>query len=218
MPPLQLIALALASMSGLVALRILRVNLGRTPLPEERGRRLFLLAFVTVPPILLGAATAPAGPGSALRGLLSLPVYVALLAVLVTMMWLAAQVVARVAHRKWGRLIRLALIGGAVAPNETETNPPVTAPLADGVAGVQRANAEFPRGPEFPAQVARAGFRHDWETLDEATRRLEDAIASDLRSGLSVASAARSTVADARSRLETLRGLAVDGGQLWAAT
>jgi len=214
MPPLQLIALALASMSGLVALRIFRVNDGRTPLPEERGRRLFLLGFVVIPPLVLGAAT---GVGSPLRGLLSVPAYVAILAVLVTLMWLAAQLVPRVAHRRSGRLIRLALVGGAIAQNEWEANPPVTAPLADGVVGVQRANAAFPRGPAFPEQVTRPGFREDWETLDDATRRLEDGIASDVRLGLSVASSVRSVAADARSRLETLRGLSVDGGQLAVA-
>ena len=56
MPVLQLLVLAVLSMVGLAALRLVRVHLGRTPLPDGRGRRLFLIAFVIVPPLVLGVA------------------------------------------------------------------------------------------------------------------------------------------------------------------
>jgi hypothetical protein len=74
----------------------------------------------------------------------------------------------------------------------------------------------FPRGAAFPAQIARAGFRDDWDVLDGATRTLEGRIAADHRLGLAVGSGATATARDARSRLDTLRRLAGDQGQAWA--
>jgi hypothetical protein len=53
--------------------------------------------------------------------------------------------------------------------------------------------------------------------LDGATRSLEGRIADDHRLGLAVARATTATASDARSRLDTLRRLAVDQGQAWAA-
>ena len=92
----------------------------------------------------------------------------------------------------------------------------MTANLAASVTAVNAANAVFPRGPQFAAQIDRAGFRDDWEALDGATRTLEAQVADDRRLGLGVADAANATVWDARTRLETLRQLAMAQGQTWA--
>jgi hypothetical protein len=108
------------------------------------------------------------------------------------------------------------LTGGEADPYDVPFDPPITAKLAESVGLVDRANAAFPRGVGFPTQIDRSGFRGDWEALDGATRSLEDRIAADFRLGLAVASGARVTAADARSRLDTLRRLAVEQGQAWA--
>ncbi len=78
---------------------------------------------------------------------------------------------------------------------------------------VDRRNATFPRGVEFPAEVDRVGFRSDWDALDAATRALEGRMAEDRRLGLGVASAAMATALDARSRLDTLSRLATGRGR-----
>jgi soluble lytic murein transglycosylase-like protein len=93
---------------------------------------------------------------------------------------------------------------------------PLTAPLAESQSFVDVANAVFPRGPKFPAQVDRPDFRAAWDALDAATRTLEGRIADDEGRGLGVASSATASAEDARGRLETLRTLASDGGQAWA--
>jgi hypothetical protein len=85
----------------------------------------------------------------------------------------------------------------------------VTAKLAQGMALVDRTNAVFPRGLEFPGQVDRADFHSAWDALDAATGTLEGTIAADRRLGLGVAQAAAATALDARSRLETLRRIAL---------
>ena len=74
----------------------------------------------------------------------------------------------------------------------------------------------FPRGHDFPLQIERSGFRFAWDALDAATGKLEARIADDHRIGLAVASSAVATAVDARSRLDTLRRLAGDGGPAWA--
>ena len=204
MPMPQLIVLGIVAMAGLATLRVVRFRRGRTPLPDGRGRRLFLLAFVVVPPIALG-------------GIGALPMYVAIIAVLAILMWMAALLVGRVATGRSGRLVQVALGGPEGDPYRVRADPAVTAQLAESVRVVDRANSAFPRGPAFPAQVSRAGFRDDWDVLDGATRSLEGRIADDHRLGLAVASAATATAGDARSRLDTLRRLAVDQGQAWAA-
>jgi hypothetical protein len=89
--------------------------------------------------------------------------------------------------------------------------------LVESVALVGRANVAFPRGPEFAAQIDRVGFRVDWDALDAATATLEVQIADDRRSGVGVASSATAMAQDARSRLDTLRRLAGDHGQVWAS-
>jgi hypothetical protein len=217
MPPLQLIALAVVAMVGLAILRLVRVRLGRTPLPEV-GRRIFLLAFVVVPPIALGVLTTPAGAAGQLPWLAYLPIYVAIVAAFALVMWMVALIVGQLTHGRWGNLIRLALSGSADDPDDVRIDPRVTTRLAESIVGVGKANKVFPRGREFPSQIARAGFRDDWDLLDRATETLESRIADDIGHGLAVASAATATAKDARSRLDTLRGLSVDTGAAWAAS
>jgi hypothetical protein len=216
MPLLELTVLAVVAMTSLAALRLARVHVGRSPLPEARGRRLFLLAFVVVPPIALGALT-PAGAASQLRGVTSLPVYVSIVAALVVLMAIAALIVGQLTHGPSGRLARLALVGSEGDPDDFWSDPPLTAKLAESVGIVDMANAAFPRGVTFAGQIGRAGFRVDWDALDGATRALEGRIADDDRLGRAVASAATAVAKDARSRLDTLRTIAVDHGQAWAA-
>ncbi len=156
---LQLFVLAIVAMAGLATLRLIRVHLGRTPLPEERGRRLFLLAFVLVPPILLGALIQPGTLVGPISGFAFLPIYALFLGVVVVVMFLAAQAIELVTNRRWGQLVRLALVGSEGDPGALWVDPPVTAKLAAGVEAVDRANIAFPRGREFPLQIDRPGFR-----------------------------------------------------------
>jgi hypothetical protein len=203
MSPLQLFIIAAVAMVGLAMLRLVRVHFGRTPLPEVRGIRFVVLAVLIALPIALGAAA-------------SLPLYLVILAGLIVLMWLAAVLVQLVARGRIRHLLLLALIGSEGDPEDAQFDPPVTARLAEGVALVDRANAVFPRGHDFPLQVARSGFRFAWDALDAATATLVRRIADDHRVGLAVASSAAATAVDARSRLSTLRRLAVDGGEAWA--
>ena len=199
----QILILAIIAMAGLAALRLVRVlRFGRTPLPDGRGRTLFLLAFVLVPPLALG-------------GLGLVPVYVGVIAALVILMWVAAVVIDRLTASRTGQLVRLALVGSEGDPIDSGLTP-VTARLSESIGLVARANAVFPRGLEFPKQIDRSGFRDDWNRLDDATRTLESQIADDHRLGLGVSSSATILAEDARSRLETLRRFAGDRGQAWA--
>jgi len=209
---LQLAILAVVAMVGLVALRLVRIHLGRTPLPEGRGRRLFLLGFLIVPPLVLGALTTDGVATAPLRAAGNLPAYVAITAGLVILMSMVAMFLGQVTHGRSGRIVRLGLVGNAGDPHDMPSNPPMTAPLAESIAIVDQANGVFPRGPEFVAQIARSGFRDDWEALDRATRTLEGQIAEDRRLGLGVAEAATVTAWDARTRLDTLLGLAAAAG------
>lgn len=202
--PLQLIVLGIVAMAGLATLRVVRVRRGLTPLPDGRGRRLFQIAFVVVPPI-------------AVAGIGALPMYIVIIAALVILMWIASLIIGLVANSRTSRLLRLALAGREENLDDVRVDPKVTAGLAESVRVVDRANSVFPRGPAFPVQISRAGFRDDWDVLDGATRTLEGRIADDHRLGLAVASAATATASDARSRLDTLRRLAGDQGQAWAA-
>jgi len=218
MPPLQLVVLALSAMVALATLRLARVHLGRTPLPEGRGRRIFFLAFVVVPPIALAALTQPASPLGLLRGISSVPIYAVLVATLVILMAIAALVIGQVAYGPTARLVRLALTGSQDDLRDHRPDPPMTARLAEEVLIVGQANSAFPRGPDFPAQVDREGFRADWDALDGATSKLEGHIADDNLIDLGVASKAQATAADARSRLDMLRRIADEQGQTWAAS
>lgn len=110
----------------------------------------------------------------------------------------------------------LALSASEGDADDVAYDPPVTAALAASVAGVDRANAVFPRGIEFPRQIERQGFRYAWDKLDAATTTLEGRIADDRRLGIPVAAVARAVAADARSRLNALHQRAVDRGQIWA--
>ena len=203
MPMSQLILLGIVAMAGLATLRVVRFRRGLTPLPDIRGKRLLLLAFVVVPPVVFG-------------GLGALPMYVAIIAGLAIAMWIAAQVVGSVTNGRAGRLLQVALAGHEEDKYAVRADAAVTADLAESVRIVDRANAAFPRGAEFPAQVSRAGFQDDWDRLDGATRSLEDRIAVDRKRGLAVYSGATRVADDARSRLDTLRRLAGDQGQAWA--
>ena len=203
MPMSQLVLLGIVAMAGLATLRVVRFRRGLTPLPDIRGKRLLLLAFVVVPPVVVG-------------GIGALPMYVAIIAVLAIAMWIAAQVVGMVAHGRTARLIQVALAGREEDKYAVRADAAVTAELAESVRIVDRANAAFPRGAAFPTQVSRAGFQDDWDRLDGATRSLEDRIAVDRTLGLAVSSGATRAADDARSRLDTLRRLAGDQGQAWA--
>jgi hypothetical protein len=203
MPLPQLIVLGIVAMAGLATLRVVRVHRGRTPLPDGRGRRLFLFGFVVLPPLALG-------------GIGAVPMYVLVITALVILMGIASLIIGLVTSSRSGQLLRLALTGREQHLGDVRFDPKVTAELAESVRIVDRANAVFPRGAAFPAQIARTGFRDDWDVLDGATRTLEGRIADDHRRGLAVGSAATATAHDARSRLDTLRRLARDQGQAWA--
>ena len=212
-----LVFLAVVAMIGLGIARLVRVRLGRTPLPQGMSKLVLMLAIVVVPPMVLSPLVDPAG--GVLGGLAWLPLYVAMFVVLAIAMSLLAQLVGFLARgrlRRLGALVVLALVGYEGDPDALELDPPITALLAESVARVNRANVAFPRGPEFPAQIDRAGFRSAWDALDAATTTLEDRIADDGRLGLTIARAASATAKDARGRLDTLRRMAGDHGQAWA--
>ena len=212
----QLLIIAVASVAVLAVSRVVRVRLGRGPHPEGIWRPLFPVAFLVVPPIALGLLIDPTA--GVLGGIAWLPLYTVMLAALAGLMWVAAQLVRLVAPGRSRRLLVLALVASEGDLDDVAIDPPVTAKLAESVALVDSTNALFPRGLEFPAQIDRAEFRDDWNALDTATRTLEGRIADDHKLGLPVASAAMATAQDARSRLDTLRHLAVDHGQTWATT
>jgi hypothetical protein len=213
---LQLLVLAVAAMTLLATLRLVRVHYGRTPLPEGRGRLLFMLAFVLVPPLALGTLTQPADNVAQLRGVAWVSLYTIVLAGVVILMWLAALVVSLAPPSRARRVLVLALIGSEGDRSE-EADPPLTTRLTESMALVDRTNAVFPRGPGFQDQVDRAGFRPAWDALESATRVLEGQMADDHRLGLGVGTAATVMSQDARSRLDTLRRFAVARGQAFAA-
>jgi hypothetical protein len=211
----QLIILAIAAMAGLAALRVVRFRAGKSPLPDGRGRRLFLFAFVVAPPLTVALLTRPTADGQ-LAPVSVVPLYVVILTALVGLMWIASLIVSVVMPGRSGKLIRFALVGNAGDPYAPHADPPVTPKLGESIAVVATANLAFPRGRAFPTEIARSGFRADWDVLETATRELEGRIADDHRIGLDVAAAATNTAADARSRLDTLKNLALDQGQAWA--
>jgi hypothetical protein len=212
MTGLQVLVLAIIAMAGLATLRLVRVHLRREPLPERRV--LFLLGFLFIPPIVVGAL-APSGEGQLPGAALPL-VYAIIVAGLAMLMWLAAMVVRRVAFGRPRSLLLIALVGSEGDPTAAQLDPPVTAKLATSMAAVDRTNAVFPRGLEFPAQIDRPGFRSAWDALDVTTATLEGQIAEAEDQGVAVASAAMATAEDARSRLNTLRRLTTDEGRVWA--
>ena len=216
MPFQTLFLLAIVAMIGLVALRLVRVHFERSPLPEGRVRWLFILAFLLVPPIALAMLIQPPPKADQLGGVAWVPIYAILLALIAFLMGLASLLVRVIPPGPPRRVLMLALTGSQGDPFDVPFDPPVTAKLAESVAQVDRTNAAFPRGVAFPTQIDRAGFRGDWDALEAATTTLEGQIVDDHKLGLAVASAAKGTAEDARSRLDTLHRLAIDSGQAWA--
>ena len=146
-----------------------------------------------------------------------MPIYLVIVAALVVVMAIVSRVVSNVAHGPQSRLIRVALVGRESDDDEVRRDPPLTANLVEIVKSVAEANAAFSRGPGFPAETERAGFRADWDALDRATRALEEGIAGDHRLGLGVASEATAIALDARIRLDALMPIAVDARRVWAS-
>jgi len=213
MPLPQPLIRAIAAMISLATLRLVRVRLGREPHPDGKARIPFFIALLIAPPVVVGAVFQ--SPTGLLGGVAWLPLYVAGVVVLAVLMSIMAMIVRFVVPRQFRPLLLMALNASVDKPG-VATDPPLTARLAESQALVDTANAVFPGGPDFPAQVDRAGFRQGWDALDAATRTLEGQIAEDGTRGPGVASAAMATAENARGRLETLRGLAAEGGQAWA--
>jgi hypothetical protein len=210
----QLLIVAVASMVVLAVVRVLRVRAGRTPHPDGVAKIVFVTAFVLGPPIVLGALLPATSDSYPL--LVTVPAYALLLGVLWLLMGGLSMLFSHLRQGRTRRLLVLALAGSEGDPYEVAADLPVTAIQAESVAVVDRTNAVFPRGGEFPHQIDRPGFRAAWDSLDAATRTLEGVIAGDARRGLVVPSTVRATAIDARSRLDTLRVLALDAGQVWA--
>jgi hypothetical protein len=208
--PLPLFLLAVVAMVGLATLRLVRVSMGHTPLPEGRSKAAFLIAFLVVPPIALKAVLMPTPSGTPVGWFLWIPLYAVILALLVLLMTIAAMFVERLVGGRPRRPLMLALVGSEGDPEDVPYDPPVTARLAECMALVDQTNAAFPRGLAFPGQINRVDFREAWGALDGATRTLEGSMADDRRLGLAIATAATATALDARGRLDTLLGLAND--------
>ncbi len=215
----QLLMVTAAGMLAVLAVsRLVRVHLGLSPHPEGRARLPFILAFLFLPPIVVEAVILrPTTSAAQLHVIESVLVYLGALAGFSILMGIAALIIRLVAPGRSRAVLVLALVGSEADPNDYLFEPTLTTELAESVALVDGANGAFPRGPEFPAQIDRVGFRAAWDALDAATGTLEGQIADDHRLGVAVASTATATAKDARSRLETLRRLAVDHGQVWAS-
>ena len=211
--PLPLV-LAIAAMISLAALRLIRVRLGREPHPDGKARLPFFLAFLIVPPLVVG--TLFQSVGGQLGAVSWLPLYVVGVVVLALLMWIAAAIVRLIAPRRVRPLLLMALAAGRDTP-AAKLDPPLTARLATSRTRVDAANAVFPSGAAFPTHIDRPGFRGSWDLLDDATRTLETQIAEDQTLGKGAASSATNTADNARGRLDTLRRLAAEGGQAWAA-
>jgi hypothetical protein len=210
----QPLILAVAAMIGLAVLRVIRAHLGREPHPDGMARLPFIVAFLIVPPVVLGTLFQPVG--DKLGGVSWLPLYVASVAVLAILMSIAALIVRLVAPARSRPLLLMALNASKVRP-AMKVDPPLSTRLAASRTLVDAANAAFPSGAAFPTHIDRADFRGSWDSLDEATRVLETQIAEDETLGKGAASAAMATADNARSRLDTLRRLAAESGQAWAA-
>jgi hypothetical protein len=215
---LALLLLAVVAMVGLATLRFARVESGRTPFPEGRGKTLLILAFFIGPALAVATVAEPAATASPVAVAVLLVTYMAIVAALASLMGIGATVARSVARGRLQRQLWLVLMGSEIDPDDMAFDPPLTAELALNMAAVDGRNASFPRGGEFPAQVDRTGFRRDWDALDMATETLEKRIADDHRLGLPVASIAAATAIDARARLNTLRRRAVGQGQVWATS
>jgi hypothetical protein len=208
----QLFIVGVLSMAGFAVLRVVRVRGGHDALPDGPGRTAFILGFLFIPPMVLGAVLQPPPGGAPLGGIFWVPVYALVLGLLKLAMTLAAALVEGSAKGRTRQVLLVALLGNEGDVGRITFNPPVTARLAESIAQVDRTNAAFPRGVDFPAQVDRADFTSAWDALDGATRTLEDRIAVDRKAGLGVASEATATANDARARLLVLQGIATTRG------
>jgi hypothetical protein len=211
MPLPQPLILAIVAMISLAALRVIRARLGWEPHPDGKARLPFILAFLIVPPVVFGTMF-----GAQLGGISWLPLYVVTVAVLAILMSITAMIVRIVAPVRSRPLLLMALNESKVKPAK-RVDPPLTTRLMASRTLVEAANAAFPSGAAFPTHIERADFRGSWDSLDGATRVLETQIAEDETLGKGAASAATATADNARSRLETLRRLAAESGQAWAA-
>ena len=211
MPLPQPLILAIVAMIGLAALRVIRARLGREPHPDGKARLPFILAFLIVPPVVLGTLF-----DAQFGGISWLPLYVATVAVLAILMSITAMIVRIVAPVRSRPLLLMALNASKVKPSK-RIDPPLTTRLTASRILVDAANAVFPSGAVFPTHIDRPDFRRSWDSLNDATRVLETQIAEDETLGKGASSVATATADNARSRLETLRRLAAEGGQAWAA-
>jgi hypothetical protein len=217
MTSLQVFLLAIAATLGLVVFRTARANRDQSPLPDGKAKYAVILGFLFLPPLVLGALVGPPTTTVApIRGTPGLLPYLAVVITLVILMWIVAVTIRFVAPGRAPRLLLIALAGSEEDPDDFPVDPPLTPELVAAIGHVDQYNAAFPRGRTFPAQVDRSSFRPEWDALDAATTTLEGRIADDRRSGTPVASSATAIAGDARSRLETLRHLAADHGQIWA--
>lgn len=213
-----LIVTAAVMLVVLAVTRLVRLQLGMSLHPAGKARLPFILAFLFLPPIVVEAAVLrPATSAAQLHMIESVLVYLAALVVFTILMLIAGLVVHMVAPGRSRRLLLVALVGSEGDPSEIPFDPALTPALAESVTLVDGANAVFPRGPEFAAEVDRDGFRGAWDALDAATGALEGRIADDHRLGVAVASTATATALDARTRLDSLHRIAVDQGQAWSS-
>ena len=169
-----------------------------------------------MPPLALEIATNPQGQAGQLHWIESVLVYVGGLLIGTLAMAIVGLVVFWIARGRTRQTLLIALVGHDGGPGEVSFDPKMTPRLSECVALVDRRNAVFPRGSDFPMQVGRTGFRDDWDALDDATQALEDEIDTESKLGQGVSYLASSTAKDARERLESLRRIAVDDGRAWA--
>jgi len=212
---LQLL-LGAAAMVALVAFRLARARIGRTPFPEGRGHGLLVVAFLLVPPLAADWLIDPVARATPLFSAAALPPYLAVVAAVTVVFAVVVRLDTRLRPGHAHRWLRVALLGRDDDPDYLAYDPPATGEMAQLVDRVEHSNAEFPRGAAFPEAVDRDGFRAAWDALDGDTTSLERQLASEHSLGRPVPSEAVAAVADARSRLETLRYLARAHGQAWS--
>ncbi len=211
------IVTAAVMLVALGAMRVIRVRRGRTAHPAGKARLPFIIVFLLVPPIILELITDPTAKQGQLHGIETVLVYLGALVGFSILMGIAALVIRSVVHGRARSPLLLALTGSEGDVDDVPFVATLTPALADDLERVDATNSVFPRGPEFATQIDQPGFRGAWDALDEATRALETQIEDDRRLGLPVAYQATATAADARNRLDTLRRLAAESGQAWAA-
>ena len=140
----QLLIVAVVAMLALAILRVARVQRGLSPLPEGSRRTSFLVGFVVLPPMVLGAILQPPPGGAPLGGIFWLPVYLLILGALKLLMTIVAGLLEGMTKGRTRRLLLIALVGNEGDPDDLPFNPPVTPRLAERMALVDRTNAAFP--------------------------------------------------------------------------